>query len=78
MPTAVSRSESPVKRCVELCVAMAVVLAAACGCSHDGGSAPKATGVHVPENFCSLLSASDISSGDGQRVSGGPGQPVPE
>jgi hypothetical protein len=61
MPTAVSRSESPVRRCFELCVAMAVVLAAACGCSHDGGSAPKAAGVHVPENFCSLLSASDIS-----------------
>ena len=61
MPTAVSRSESPVKRCVEWCVAMGVVLAAACGCSHDGGSAPKSAGVHVPANFCSLLSASDIS-----------------
>ena len=61
MPTAVSRFESPVTRCVELCVAVAVVLAAACGCSHDGGSAQKAAGVHVPENFCSLLSASDIS-----------------
>jgi hypothetical protein len=61
MPTAVSRSESPVRRCFDVCVAVAVVLAAACGCSHIGGSAPKAAGVHVPENFCSLLSASDIS-----------------
>ncbi|HEY2086754.1 MAG TPA: hypothetical protein VGH54_12125 [Mycobacterium sp.] len=61
MPTAESRSASPVKRCVDLCVAVAVGLAAACGCSHDGSSAPKAAGVHVPENFCSLLSAEDIS-----------------
>jgi hypothetical protein len=61
MPTALSRSASPVRRCFEFCVAVAVVLAAACGCSHDGGSAPKAADVHVPENFCSLLSASDIS-----------------
>ena len=59
MPTAASRSESPVKRCVELCVAVAVVLSAVCGCSH--GSDPKTAGVHVPENFCGLLSASDIS-----------------
>ena len=61
MPLAVSRSENPVKRWLGLCVAAMLVLVAACGCSHDGGSAPKAAGVHVPENFCSLLSASEIS-----------------
>lgn len=42
----------------------AAVLAAvlvASACSHDGRSAADATGVHVPDNFCSLLSAADIS-----------------
>jgi hypothetical protein len=46
-------------------VAAAVVLTAACGGgTHGGGnagSAPKATSVHVPANFCGLLSGSDIS-----------------
>ncbi len=41
--------------------AMLAVLLIACGCSHDSGSAAKASGVHVPDNFCSLLSAADIS-----------------
>ena len=40
--------------------AVAVVLATACGCTH-GGAAQKTAGVQVPDNFCSLLSASDIS-----------------
>ncbi|HEY1839136.1 MAG TPA: hypothetical protein VGG53_02740 [Mycobacterium sp.] len=33
------------------------------GCSHNGdtGSSAKPGGVHVPENFCSLLSAAEIS-----------------
>ena len=61
MPTVASRSESPVKRCVGLCLAATVILSAVSGCSHDGDSDPKAASVHVPENFCSLLSASDIS-----------------
>lgn len=43
------------------CLAMLAVLVTAGGCSHDNGSAAKGSGVHVPENFCSLLSASDIS-----------------
>ena len=45
-------------------VAAAVVLTAACGGSHGGGnagSAPKAASVHVPANFCGLLSGADIS-----------------
>jgi hypothetical protein len=41
-------------------VVATAILTAACGCSH-GGSSAKAGGVQVPENFCSLLSASDIS-----------------
>jgi hypothetical protein len=57
MPRAASRPENPVKRWLAVCVA-AVVLVAACGCSHNGG---KAAGVHVPENFCGLLSAAEIS-----------------
>ena len=36
------------------------ILTATCGCSH-GGSSSKAGGVQVPKNFCSLLTASDIS-----------------
>ena len=39
---------------------MAAVVAAG-GCSHDAGRASKSAGVHVPENFCSLLSAAEIS-----------------
>ncbi len=31
------------------------------GCSHDNGSAARTFGVHVPDNFCSLLSAAEIS-----------------
>ena len=57
---------------------LTAVVTATCGCSHDGGSAAKAAGVHVPENFCSLLSASDISRVMGSAFPGGPGQPVPE
>jgi hypothetical protein len=41
--------------------AVAAAVLVASGCSHDNGSAAKQSGVHVPENFCSLLSASDIS-----------------
>ena len=42
----------------------AAVLTAACGGTPRGGnagSAPKAAGVHVPANFCGLLSGADIS-----------------
>jgi hypothetical protein len=42
----------------------AAVLTAACGGGPRGGnagSAPKAAGVHVPANFCGLLSGADIS-----------------
>jgi hypothetical protein len=43
------------------CVAAAaVVLTAACS-TGTHTSAPKASGVHIPPNFCGLLSASDIS-----------------
>jgi hypothetical protein len=40
-------------------VAAAVLVTA--GCSHGNGSAAKASGVRVPDNFCSLLSAAEIS-----------------
>jgi hypothetical protein len=39
-------------------VTAAVLIAS---CSHDSGSSPKSVGVHVPDNFCGLLRASDIS-----------------
>ncbi|MDT5346472.1 MAG: hypothetical protein QOE52_5656 [Mycobacterium sp.] len=45
-------------------VAAAAVLTAACAGSHPGdnaGSAPQAASVHVPANFCGLLSGADIS-----------------
>jgi hypothetical protein len=41
--------------------AVAAAVLVASGCSHENGSAAKTSGVHVPENFCSLLSAADIS-----------------
>jgi len=41
--------------------AAAVVLTAACSGGSHNASAPKAHGVHIPPNFCSLLSGSDIS-----------------
>lgn len=53
-------------------LAMAMAVTAACGGSHGEGSAPKAAGVHVPPNFCGLLSGSDVS-----RVMGRP-FPSPE
>jgi hypothetical protein len=31
------------------------------GCSHENGSAAKTSNVQVPDNFCSLLSAAEIS-----------------
>lgn len=40
--------------------AAAAVVLTANGCTHHGGASRSAS-VHVPENFCSLLSASDIS-----------------
>ncbi len=40
--------------------AVAVVLTSACSGAHNT-SAPKASGVHIPPNFCRLLSGSDIS-----------------
>lgn len=42
-------------------LAMLAALVAVGGCSHDNGSAARTSGVHVPENFCGLLTASDIS-----------------
>jgi hypothetical protein len=42
-------------------MAAAVVLTAACGGGAHNTSAPKVSGVHIPPNFCSLLSGSDIS-----------------
>jgi hypothetical protein len=39
----------------------AVVLTAACGGGAHNTSAPKVSGVHIPPNFCSSLSGSDIS-----------------
>ena len=39
----------------------AVVLTAACGGGAHNASEPKVSGVHIPPNFCSLLSGSDIS-----------------
>jgi len=45
-------------------VVATAVMTAACGDGTNGGnagSAPKATGVHVPANFCGLLSGADIS-----------------
>jgi hypothetical protein len=41
--------------------AVAAAVLAVGGCSHDKGSAAKTSGVQVPENFCSLLSAAEIS-----------------
>jgi hypothetical protein len=58
MPFALTRSVSPFKQCMAMCVAAIVALMAS-GCSHD--TASQASGVHVPENFCHLLSAADIS-----------------
>src|SRR5437588_5509376 len=43
------------------CAAVAVAVVAAGGCSDDAGPASKSLAVHVPENFCKLLSAADIS-----------------
>ena len=40
-------------------MAAAVLVTAAC--SHGNGSAARASGVRVPDNFCSLLSAAEIS-----------------
>lgn len=42
-----------------LWAAVVVAVLAAGGCSHDASS--RSANVHVPENFCSLLSASEIS-----------------
>lgn len=43
-------------------LAAAVAVTAACGSpAGNTGSAPKASGVHVPANFCGLLSGADIS-----------------
>jgi hypothetical protein len=39
----------------------AVVVALIGACSPDAGPASKSAGVRVPENFCNLLSAADIS-----------------
>jgi hypothetical protein len=58
MPFALTRSVSPVKLSVAMWM-VAIVLLATGGCSRESSS--KASGVHVPDNFCSLLSASDIS-----------------
>src|SRR5438270_7260758 len=43
------------------CAAVAAAVVAASGCSNDSGAASKSLAVHVPENFCKLLSAADIS-----------------
>lgn len=40
-------------------VAAAVLVIA--GCAHENGSAAKTSDVRVPDNFCSLLSAAEIS-----------------
>ena len=81
MPTAVSRSESPVRRCLELCVAMAVVLVAACGCSHDGGSAPKPAGVYNPvviSGNIAYVSGHGPSLPDGAMICGKVGDDLSE
>ena len=41
--------------------AVTAAVVAVGGCSHDAGPASKSAGVHVPENFCNLLSAAEIS-----------------
>ena len=41
--------------------AVTAAVVAAGGCSHDAGPASKSAGVHVPDNFCNLLSAAEIS-----------------
>jgi hypothetical protein len=43
-------------------VAVAVLVTAGCGSHSNGSEAKPVGGVHVPANFCSLLSGSDISS----------------
>jgi hypothetical protein len=43
------------------CLATLLLLVTVCACSHDAGPGSKSAGVRVPENFCSLLSAADIS-----------------
>ena len=59
IPTARRQAPTLARRLTAWVTAAAVVLTGAC--SHGGGSAPKAAGVHVPPNFCGLLSGADIS-----------------
>lgn len=48
-------------RRTQIGAAVAAAVLTITGCSHDNGSAAKGSGVHVPENFCSLLSSAEIS-----------------
>jgi hypothetical protein len=41
--------------------AAAAAVVAASGCSHDAGPSSKSADVHVPENFCNLLSPAEIT-----------------
>ncbi len=58
MPIAVHTSA---RRLMTFLTVAAVILLAACSHSGNPGSAAKAAGVHVPPNFCGLLSGADIS-----------------
>ncbi|HZC91680.1 MAG TPA: hypothetical protein VE400_13685 [Mycobacterium sp.] len=59
------KTTTPHRKRAWAAVAAAAVLTAACGGGSNGGgnpgSTPKAAGVHVPANFCSLLTGTDIS-----------------
>jgi hypothetical protein len=60
-PTASQQLQTIGRRLTASVAAAAVVLTAACSGGAHNTSAPKASGVHIPPNFCSLLSGSDIS-----------------
>ena len=58
--TAIPAAPRSRRRRMTCVAAAAVVLTAACS-EGTHTSTPKASGVHIPPNFCSLLSGSDIS-----------------
>jgi hypothetical protein len=66
-------------RATTLVVVAAAVLTAACGGTNGGSadSAPKATGVHVPADFCGLLSGADISQVMGRTFPAPQGSQTP-
>jgi hypothetical protein len=54
------RQSHPFDRRLKACAVVAVAVLTG-ACSPESGSAAKASGVRVPDNFCRLLSADDIS-----------------